>query len=1005
ADAVCSGPGDDQGPEPRPLAAGTRGYIAPEVLAGEAPSPASDLYAFGVVATELICGHRPFMMDGAAWAAAPDLSPLSANDPLAAVLAKILQPEPSLRLSSAAEVLRALNQAEDQRWPIETVGTQDSALRSAPLCGRARELAQLEAALSRAIAGEGHTLLICGESGIGKSRLLDELRYRALAAGLSVLRGQAQSVAGGVLHLWQAPLRALCLQLAPDDYEMSALALAVPDIHELLGRPAATALRLEAEPTPRRLREAITTMLRRHHQPLLLLLEDLQWADSASLHVLNELGDALRALPLLIVATYRTADGTAPPLPVSHAEPMVLPHLDAGAQRSLVGAMLGSVGQSGGLPEGLQPLLANEASGNPLFILSALRELIDQAGSIGALSPSIVLSRRPAESVSEVLQRRLQRVLPAHRWLMQTCALAGRTIDERVFRQLAAPSLVHSWEFWDSGSAIGVLERYEDTWRFAHDLMRELLAAELTATQSRDAHLAIAAAIRAAYPHAQEQAAALALHLDLAGERDAAASAYLIAAEYALGRGGAADAGVHARRMLALLQPTGGGISLLQLQAERLIAQSLYAQGLYVECCREIEQAERSLRACQQSAALAGQGLAIRREEILLLRFSESFLWLGRSKEMGRRYLRALPRIHQFEEARAPGMLCLGLGHIASALGWHRMGLLFCDSAGWLHRRRGFAPGVAEVSRVRALLTVRNGSWESNARAVEHVLAWSDERGAATLRMHGLLSQSLALLCQGELTAALTSAEQISVEARESRHQFFAIMGRIAEARVLLRRGLLSAMQDDLSAVQRSPLVRQSVYGWIAVQCLALRLAVERGDDAEVLDRTLSIMPVTRDALSGLATFFDFTELLSRTLLWHLASKGPAGDGQKRSAASVLLWIGYQRIRALMRRTAARVPVARPGWFLAEAELAHYQQRQEDALHHANCALRWAQRYRMPYEIGCAHLLLAALKQPLQGEQKVSQATAGRAEHQSRGESILARLGGVWLYPPRSVTR
>lgn len=979
--------------ERRPLAAGTRGYIAPEVLAGVSPSPASDLYALGVVATELLCGHPPFRATGLAWAGPPDLSPLSESDPLRAVLGRLLQAEPDRRFQRAADVIRALNSSEGQSWALETVGTQDSTLQSAPLCGRDRELQQLEGALRGAMAGRGSTLLICGESGIGKSRLVDELRYRALAAGVPVLRGQGQSVGGSSLHLWQAPLRALCLQLPPDDNELDALALAVPGVHELLGRARQTTPRLDAEPTPRHLREAIVSLLRRHRQPLLLLLEDLHWADHASWVVLSELLEAQRALPLLMVATYRSADQTTRSPKLPGVQEITLSRLDGGAQARLVGAMLGAAERM----DPLLHLLAKEADGHPLFMLSILRELIDQAGSIAALSSPQLAARRPTESVSDALQRRLRRVPPEHRWLMRACALAGRTIDERIFRELSASSSAQDWEFWDAGSAIGVLERYEDTWRFTHELIREQLAAELSPIESREAHRAVVRAIRAAYPAAPDHAAGLALHLEHAGESAEAAEQYLLAGDYALGRGGAVDAQTYGQRIVTLLsQPRV--VSAVVLQAQRLMAQSLYAQGDYVECCRQIEQAERSLHTLKQRAQPQEVRAILRREEILLLRCSEAFMWLGQPASVARRLVRTLPRIHQFEEPRAPGMLCLFLGHMASTLGAHRMGLLLCRTAGQLHARRGFTTGSIEVSRVRALIAVRRGEWELSQHSVDEVLKGADERGAATLRMHGLVAQSLSLLCQGRLPAALASAARIGSEARESRHEFFEVLGRIAEARVQIRMGSFAAVRGHVDAACQLPLLRQSLHGWIAVQSFALRLAAERSDGDEVLALAEQITQSAPGLVSALGNLFDVAELLARTLLYHLAANTGLGKSSRERPAQHRLWACYWRAAELLRRIARRIPIARPGFWLAEAELAYYQQRKAQARRCARRALQAAQRYQMPYEIACAHLLLAAIEE---GENRSLTAPAGQrhAPHRQQGRELLTTLGAVWLYP------
>lgn len=84
---------------------------------------------------------------------------------------------------------------------------------------------------------------------------------------------------------------------------------------------------------------------------------------------------------------------------------------------------------------------------------------------------------------------------------------------------------------------------------------------------------------------------------------------------------------------------------------------------------------------------------------------------------------------------------------------------------------------------------------------------------------------------------------------------------------------------------------------------------------------------------------------------------------------------------------------------MAEAELAHHQRRREAAARHAARALALAQQYRMPYEIGCAHLLLSVVGQPKSGTRPERAVAALRKQHQRLGDALLRELGTVWLYP------
>src|SRR5207244_1642758 len=121
----------------------------------------------------------------------PDLSSADLEAPLRSILERLLAKDPSQRYASADEVIAALSQAIDQPAPSETEAIRESFLQAAQLVGRDPELARLSTAIIDMMTGKGSAWLVGGESGVGKSRLLEEVRARALIRGALVLRGQA----------------------------------------------------------------------------------------------------------------------------------------------------------------------------------------------------------------------------------------------------------------------------------------------------------------------------------------------------------------------------------------------------------------------------------------------------------------------------------------------------------------------------------------------------------------------------------------------------------------------------------------------------------------------------------------------------------------------------------------------------------------------------------------------------------------------------------------------
>jgi serine/threonine protein kinase len=178
---------------------GTMAYMAPELFQGAAYSRASDLYAVGIMAFELFSGHYPYNESNLATMLNDILnkqveaSSYGITGELAGVLDRLLAKEPGERYDSAADALVDLCKATKVPLPPETEQIRESFLQAAKFVGRGVEMARLSGLLKAAIGGEGATLLIGGESGVGKSRLLDELRTQALVEGFLVLRGQAIS--------------------------------------------------------------------------------------------------------------------------------------------------------------------------------------------------------------------------------------------------------------------------------------------------------------------------------------------------------------------------------------------------------------------------------------------------------------------------------------------------------------------------------------------------------------------------------------------------------------------------------------------------------------------------------------------------------------------------------------------------------------------------------------------------------------------------------------------
>ena len=223
----------------RSSVAGTLLYMAPELFKGGSATEAADLYAVGVIAYQVLAGCYPFdIKHGTArlleqiLQTAPDLAPL----PLAMrpVLEKVLSKDPRNRQTDAATLLHQLAAAAGHSLTKEPSASQDSYFLAAHFVGRHVELGELQLALTEALHDAGSAWLIVGESGVGKSRLLEELRSGALQSGALAVRGQAVP-GGAAYHVWQDVLALLALQLPLSELELGVLATILPKLPALLG--------------------------------------------------------------------------------------------------------------------------------------------------------------------------------------------------------------------------------------------------------------------------------------------------------------------------------------------------------------------------------------------------------------------------------------------------------------------------------------------------------------------------------------------------------------------------------------------------------------------------------------------------------------------------------------------------------------------------------------------------------------------------------------------------
>lgn len=523
-----------ENPQGRDMA-GTVAYMAPEILQGQPASTASDLFAVGLMAYQLLTGQYPFeaaympqLIDELIRAPIDtDLLLEMSSAALVKVVQKLTTKDPTERYQDAGSVIRDMSRALEQPLPAESLAIRESYLRAAKFVGRESELRVLTTALDAAYQGRGSVWLVGGESGVGKSRLVDELRIRALVKGAVVVQGQGDAKGGIPYQFWREPLRRLLFSSVVSDLAAGVLKEIVPDIATIVGRPIPAPPPLESSEHQRRLILTMVDLFRRQGQLVVLILEDLHWAVESA-EPLRQLLRVVAEVPLLVVATYRNDE--APDLPDSlmGANVLGLERFSAGAIEALVRSMLGYT-----TPE-LLTLLGQETEGNVFFLVETLRTLAEEAGRLRDIEQMALPKTVFAGGVAQILHRRLSQIAPADQPLLKVAAVAGRYLDLNVLLYAAPKVNLETWLEHAANRAI--IEWHDGRWRFNHDKLREAVLSSLDDDEHRELHRQVALALEALYPEQPETyAMALWEHWHAAGDIERQLPYAAVAAQQLIG--------------------------------------------------------------------------------------------------------------------------------------------------------------------------------------------------------------------------------------------------------------------------------------------------------------------------------------------------------------------------------------------------------------------------------------------------------------------------------------
>jgi adenylate cyclase len=492
--------------------------------------------------------------------------------------------------------------------------------------GRETERDTLRSALQAAAGGKAGVAMIGGPPGVGKTRLAREIGAEAAQRGFRALGGccydrdELVPFVPFVEILQAAFHRAPSPEIFRDALgpNLSEIARLMPQLRRTFADTPPSA-EVSSDQSRLVLFSAITEVLIRAaaEGPLLLLLDDLQWADEGTLSLLTHLARAASNSRVMIVGTYRDNElDPAGPLARTLDELARLRLIErinlSGLPRDSVAEMVSAL-SSQEAPRNIVEFIYSGTEGNPFFVealyghLVEKGEIFDAEGEFrkDAMTPDVDVP----EELRLVFARRLAKLSPGARKMLSTAAVIGRSFNFEFLQaavEIEADALIDYVEEADRAGLITETPRYrEPGFQFSHELIRQAVIADLSAPRRQRLHLALAETIERIYPNElEEHADDLAHHLWNAGNLADAGKAekYLsVAARAALAKCAYSAAANRFKNALTLLKQTPDSIERknreLSLQLEYGVALAA-ANGWYVKEFGEAH--ERAFELCRQ---------------------------------------------------------------------------------------------------------------------------------------------------------------------------------------------------------------------------------------------------------------------------------------------------------------------------------------------------------------------------------------------------------------------
>ena len=625
--------------------------------------------------------------------------------------------------------------------------------------GRRAELAQLERAFERARQGEPSLVLVAGEAGVGKSRLVAEFVERAeVEGGLASFGGCLDLVEGGLPYgPFAEALRSLARAADADGggtegSSSSLLAGVVAALRPHLGRSGPTPA---LDPVERLagLFDSILDLLGRlaAERPLVLVLEDLQWADGSTRDLIRFIVRNLRAEPLLVVATIRTDDlhRRHPLMPLlaeleraGNVERLDVPPLDRAELGEQLTAILGEAPT-----DGLLNAMLARSDGLPFFV----EELV-AARRLDAGLP---------ESLRDILGQRLASLSPQATSIVRVAAVAGGPCSHQ---RLAATSgmaendlidAVH--EAVDSGILVTNDLDQEPTYRFRHALMREaaydeLLPAERVRLHARLAD-ELAGSIGAVAPADLAVLADLATHAYRSHDQRRALETAVLTVRAYMAAAAYRDGLAHAERAIELWSRVDDAADLVGMDHPDL----LQLTGQIASAANRPDVASSLTQAALTELGPGGD------EERRLSLLAALYLYAWEAQDFGTAAT-AIEEAYGLAEGASTSRSAALVLHW---LGWHRSwegrstdGIRLLEAAMTMHDSLGDRAAWTDSAACAAGVLAEAGAVAKAGALIDRSIAGVADDDGRLGRMHADLDRSLVLCSAGRFAEALHVAER-----------------------------------------------------------------------------------------------------------------------------------------------------------------------------------------------------------------------------------------------------